>query len=382
MRRFVDDDAGYLDWLAAHPDGFVINTLRKPGPAYLVLHRANCSAIGGLPTYGRQWTAAYAKICGDRDELEAFARQGLGGEATLCGRCLDRTVTPGPHAPPAHSYPVPQPGSAPARPPQLERRSPRTAPSPAHTNIGIATRPAGPLFAPPTSDPLRLDVQPRLASWNTAGDPDQVRLQAFLAAAERVVRPRLETLADPLVLRLDVGLPPATPLLDQHDLDNYLFPLVTHLAKRTGRRFVSAWATKQTSETSWVRVEQARPVHGSPIFDRPYTVRTTASSQSSGFKQQIHDQLSAANPLPDGPVWLQLAFTVGPQRNWTNLWKPTIDALDPILGSITPGRSWHPRDGRIIELGLHCHIDAALGNDVIVTITANQPRTGSGYAQR
>lgn len=247
---------------------------------------------------------------------------------------------------------------------------------------GTATAPLGLLFAAPTGDPLRLDVHPRLASWNVAGHRDQVRLEAFLAAAERLIRPRLDRLADPLLLSLDVGLPPATPLLDHHDLDNYLFPLVSHLARQTGRRFVSAWATTQTSATSYVRVEQARQVHDRPVFDHLYTVRTTASSQSSGFKQQIHDQLSSATLIPDGPVALQLAFIVGPKRNWTNLWKPTIDALDPILRPAAPRRSWNPRDGRVIELGLHCRIDAALGNDVIVTIGASQPRSTSGGVPR
>ena len=28
-REFCDDDAGYLSWLAAHPDGYVINIARS-----------------------------------------------------------------------------------------------------------------------------------------------------------------------------------------------------------------------------------------------------------------------------------------------------------------------------------------------------------------
>jgi len=30
MEQFVDDDPGYLDWVARHPDSFVINTGRIP----------------------------------------------------------------------------------------------------------------------------------------------------------------------------------------------------------------------------------------------------------------------------------------------------------------------------------------------------------------
>jgi hypothetical protein len=61
---------------------------------------------------------------------------------------------------------------------------------------------------------------------------------------------------------------------------------------------------------------------------------------------------------------------VGPGRNWLNLWKPTIDALGPLLGSAQPGKLWNPRDGRIVELGLHCVVDADLRHDVVMEIVA------------
>ena len=77
--------------------------------------------------------------------------------------------------------------------------------------------------------------------------------------------------------------------------------------------------------------------------------------------------------MPPGPIALELAFVVGPGRNWLNLWKPTIDALDRLLGRTRPDREWHPRDGRIIELALHKSIEEALGNDVAVTIAARAP---------
>ena len=59
-----------------------------------------------------------------------------------------------------------------------------------------------------------------------------------------------------------------------------------------------------------------------------------------------------------------------PQRNWLDLWKPTIDALDPLLGRTHPDRDWHPRDGRIVDLGLHLDVDPSLGNDVVISIAA------------
>jgi hypothetical protein len=86
----------------------------------------------------------------------------------------------------------------------------------------------------PAGTPLRLPVPPRLASWNRAGDPDQIRLAGYLDAAEALLRPRLEQLSGPLALRLDVGLPGSAALLSQRDLDNYLLPLAARLSRAGG----------------------------------------------------------------------------------------------------------------------------------------------------
>jgi hypothetical protein len=87
VEQFVDDDPGYLDWVARHPDGFVINTGRTPTVSYLMLHRARCGSITGRPARGTTFTGDYAKVCGGREELEAFAQQ-LGGHSQPCGLCL------------------------------------------------------------------------------------------------------------------------------------------------------------------------------------------------------------------------------------------------------------------------------------------------------
>lgn len=88
MRRFVDDDDGYLGWLAAHPGGFVINADRTPRPAYLRLHRASCRTINGRPARGGRWTKDYIKVCGDREELESWARFEVGGKVQPCPTCM------------------------------------------------------------------------------------------------------------------------------------------------------------------------------------------------------------------------------------------------------------------------------------------------------
>jgi|tagenome__1003787_1003787.scaffolds.fasta_scaffold20938915_2 hypothetical protein len=143
------------------------------------------------------------------------------------------------------------------------------------------------------------------------------------------------------------------------------------MSKTTGTRLVSAWGTKLHSDASFARIESAVPIQAPAPGSPSYTVRTDRSSQTTAFKQQIHDQLTGAATVPAGPVRMQLSFTVGPRRNWLNLWKPTIDALGQILGSTSPGQSWHPQDGRIVELGLHRRVEQALGNEVLITIKAN-----------
>lgn len=55
---------------------------------------------------------------------------------------------------------------------------------------------------------------------------------------------------------------------------------------------------------------------------------------------------------------------VGPQRNWRNLWKSTLDAFEPVLGRTDPARAFHPRDDRITLLALHRSIDPGLGHAV------------------
>lgn len=225
-------------------------------------------------------------------------------------------------------------------------------------------------FAALKSGLVPLQVAPRLASWMAADHPDQAKVEEFLAHAVHLVGADLAQLPDPLALRLDVGLPSKVELLNEHDLDNYLFPLAMRLSLSSGRQFATAWATKERAETSFIGVGQAVRVAPAPPSGDWIRVRTTASSGSSAYKQQIHDQLQGVEALPAGPVSLELSFTVGPTRNWLNLWKPTIDALDSILGASKPGLQWHPRDGRIVELGLHRHVDPTLGNDVSIALSA------------
>src|SRR5215211_6247854 len=108
------------------------------------------------------------------------------------------------------------------------------------------------VFARPDGELLPLGVAPRLASWNSIGDQEQVRLEEFLTHAVQMLTPALSAVADPLALRLDVGLPSKTPLLDANDLDNYVFPLTMRLINVSQRKVACVWATKRHATTSLI----------------------------------------------------------------------------------------------------------------------------------
>lgn len=227
-------------------------------------------------------------------------------------------------------------------------------------------------FARPENLPLELRVAPRLASWNKADDLDQIRLRAYLDDIEALIGGL--QVNGPWALRLDVGLPSSRDLLEASDLDNYAYPLATRLRDPD---LVSVWCTKRYGEESSVRICAARD-EPAPEAAGVVVATTAASASSIAYKEAIHAAVSAAAVLPDGPVRLELSFVVGPRRNWLNLWKQTIDALDPLLGRTRPDRAWHPRDGRITELGLHCTVDQFAGNKVAVGIYASAETTSVG----
>jgi hypothetical protein len=86
---FVDEDAEYLHWVSEHPDGYVINTYRKPSSNYLVLHRAECFHITvSFKERTTAWTRDYIKICAhDRDDLGRWAAEFTGSQAIPCKTC-------------------------------------------------------------------------------------------------------------------------------------------------------------------------------------------------------------------------------------------------------------------------------------------------------
>lgn len=217
---------------------------------------------------------------------------------------------------------------------------------------------------------ITLRSAPRLANWNRSGDTGAARLTRALSYSDDAVDARLAAGTGPVALRFDVGLSRAVRLLDERDLDNYLLPLTAYLAGRSARPVVSVWGAKRYAEETTLRIEPAR---ARPEPDDVVVLRATASGDrdafKAGFRARIHE-LVPHQPLPDGPVTLELAFAVGPSRNWLDLWWSTVDGLGPLLGRSAAAPEWHPRDGRIVDLGLHLTVSPELGDEVVVAVRA------------
>ena len=161
--------------------------------------------------------------------------------------------------------------------------------------------------------------------------------------------------------------PPGADLLSSCDLDNYLTPIARRLG---GDRIVSAWATKSHGTASTIQIEAAREA-GPELVTGWHFARAIArgSATRENWKCQIRDQVATqCEHAPDGPLEMQLSYRVGRARRWNNVWKQSIDALSPILGLVTPGKPFHPLDGRIVRLGLHHTLERDMGFDVEVGI--------------
>jgi hypothetical protein len=87
LTQFVNDDDGYLRWLAQNPDGFVVNSNRVPVSSYLILHRASCKWIN-TSTQTNWTTTGYIKTCSyDLTALTEWTAPEVGGSLKPCKSC-------------------------------------------------------------------------------------------------------------------------------------------------------------------------------------------------------------------------------------------------------------------------------------------------------
>ena len=79
------DNAAYLAWLDANPNGYVINA-EPGGGGYVLLHRATCTHMRSHPPF---IGPTYIKVCSDSpSELDLWALQSPRG--TAAPRCKAR----------------------------------------------------------------------------------------------------------------------------------------------------------------------------------------------------------------------------------------------------------------------------------------------------
>jgi hypothetical protein len=208
---------------------------------------------------------------------------------------------------------------------------------------------------------LTLD-KPKLASWNANSDPEQIALKRYLDDIEQKLHPLPQVPGLFLHMVIDVKNP--AHLLHHHDLDNYLYPVVYRLG---ASRFSMVSASKRIGGGSYLQIGQTQPENVSFLENdgwQSFQHNTgRVSTAKSEWKAGIRDKLKTQqiHQLQSGAVDIQLIWKCSSRRNWINLWKPTIDAMGPVLGEPDTHRPFHPNDDRIVSLKLHLNPNDSSG---------------------
>ncbi|CAN5378383.1 hypothetical protein BH10ACT9_BH10ACT9_41250 [soil metagenome] len=85
---FRDDDAGYLAWLVAHSEGYVLNIARSYSATDARMHHAGCWTISGRNARASTLTGSYIKVCARSvTALQEWAVAEVGREIPSCGTC-------------------------------------------------------------------------------------------------------------------------------------------------------------------------------------------------------------------------------------------------------------------------------------------------------
>ena len=94
MILFLDEDQAYLYWVAHHRSAFVLDCLRHPTKAHLVVHRATCPEIKRSESKRTHWTTGkHMKGCAaDIQQLTAWAMEQTENEPAFCPLCSPQTA--------------------------------------------------------------------------------------------------------------------------------------------------------------------------------------------------------------------------------------------------------------------------------------------------
>ena len=177
-------------------------------------------------------------------------------------------------------------------------------------------------------------ISPRLASWEYKQHPSQIRLRTYLDDLYAQVDLLPEDRHLFLDLRIDVGDP--NKLIQHHDVENYLTPLFG-TSWFDQRKFPIVSGSKNVGKGSSLTIGEAVLVDSSWLDDSWYCISTNAGKAPTGksWKLRLNEfvEASGVERIPDGQlVEFHMAWRCSTRRNWVGLWKPTGDALSPILG--------------------------------------------------
>jgi hypothetical protein len=314
------------------------------------MHRGTCGSIGSEKI--GNWTGRhYYKVVADsQDTLTGWLSANWSGAIRHCGLCT-RTG-----------------GKTVSRPATVRKsliaensRKSLSNESPTHgtavLQVSELTKPWK-LWAFGPSLKLLEGVDPQIDSWDHNAHPNQVRLKAYLDVIKDRFAPVL-TGPGPFAIRLTVDLKRESRLYRGNDVDNYLIPLFKAL---DWRRFVHAQVEKCVGRGSRIEVGRAS-LSGNAPGAHGWSGRIDGNLKSEMGKRSIRLGLQSAvdAPLPAGPVAVEMAWRLASSRNWVELWKPTGDAMGPVVGaSRYPRREFHPDDDRITKLTLHRCTDDTL----------------------
>lgn len=190
-----------------------------------------------------------------------------------------------------------------------------------------------------------------LATWDSGAHPSQIRMKAYLAQLDAQLRPRLDGAEGALYVAIDAVVPAGRDLLHHYDLENYLTPVAHRLRDLP---IVLASATKRITQGK-SRVSIGSAQRGIEI-ENGWQSFSSVCAPGPAWKAKLRSDLlaSGVTALAPGPVEAHLAWGCNQHaRSWINLWKPTGDAMGPILGEPTPRYPYNPADDRIISLDLH-----------------------------
>jgi len=206
-------------------------------------------------------------------------------------------------------------------------------------------------------------ISPQRLSWDRAEHINQQRLRAYLAPIRSKMAPIIAS-GSKWALSMTVDLERENRLFRGNDVDNYIAPVIKALG---WERFVYADVTKRVGGGSHIALAPA--VHHSGIpsgngWSRRIFGRIDTEAGKRAIREGLRQQVDA--PLPLGPVAVHLAWRLAVMRNWVNCWKPTVDAMGPVVGEPRiHKREFHPDDDRITTLTLHRLVDDSLNNKTV-----------------